>query len=295
MLDELLGRARLKAEIEELEAQVERLSGQLEGESERRREAVRARQEAEERVNRLEDRVADLEGQLDRAREGEPTLRFRGTEALVGGRLRAILDRLDGVETGAESAFTAMVTDRPDERTRAAFGDRAPLLERAAPCLACTDDAGLISAALRPALPPEPFSTWSDGFRIDRSWFLPTGSFALALVRSDLFAYGEFEGDERVHVEGFESDVMGAHSKGGYSQARFERRREEQVKGHLDRCREVLDERNPARLIVAGQRNVIDAFEARAEATVPVDATGEPEAALEDALRAVFTAELFLV
>lgn len=295
MLDELLGRARLKAEIEELDAEVERLSGQLEGESERRREAVRARQEAEERVNRLEDRVADLEGQLERAREGEPTLRFRGTETLAGGRLGEVLDRLDGVETSPESAFTSMVHERPDEATRAAFGDRATLLERAAPCLACTDDAGLVSAAIRPALPPEEFSTWADGFQIDRSWFLPTGAFALALVRSDLFAYGEFEGDERVHVEGFESEVMGAHSKGGYSQSRFERRREEQVDAHLDRCREVLDERDPTRLIVAGQRTVIDAFEERAEATVSVDATGEPAAALDDARRAVFTAELFLV
>jgi hypothetical protein len=39
MLDELLGRAELKARIDELEAEVESLRGQLEGERERRRDA----------------------------------------------------------------------------------------------------------------------------------------------------------------------------------------------------------------------------------------------------------------
>ena len=295
MLDELLGRASLKSEIEALESEVESLRGQLEGERERRRDAVRARQDAEERLNRLEDRIADLEGQLDRAREGEPTLRFRRTETLAGGRLRAVLDRLESLRTDEEGAFTALVEERPDGATREAFGERAPLLERAAPCLAFTDDAGLVSAALRPAIPPGPFAGWDDRFRVEDEWFLPVGSFAVALVRSDLFAYGEFEGAERGEFEGFETDVMGSHSKGGFSQARFERRRDEQVEEHLERCREAIEEREPERLIVVGQRTVIDEFEDRAVATAPVDATGDPEEALADAVRDFFSAELFLV
>ena len=295
MLDELLGRAPLKSQIEELEAELEGLRGQLEGERERRREAVRGRQEAEERVNRLEDRIADLEGQLDRVRDGEPALRFRGTETLSGERLREVLARLESVRTGPESAFSAVVEERPDEATRDAFGDRAALLERAAPCLAYTDDAGLVSVALRPALPPEPFAEWDDRFRVERGWFLPEGSFAVALVRSDLFAFGEYDGGERVEFEGFATDVMGSHSKGGFSQARFERRRDEQVDEHLDRCREAIDERDPDRLIVVGQRTVLDEFEALAVATAAVDATGDPKDALDHAVRDFFSAEIYRV
>ena len=114
-------------------------------------------------------------------------------------------------------------------------------------------------------------------------------------MRSDLFAYGAFEGEERVDFEGFESDVMGAHSKGGFSQARFERRRDEQVEEHLDRCREVIEARDPERLVVVGQRTLRDAFEERAVATAPIDATGDPEAALDRALWDFFSAELYLV
>ena len=295
MLDELLGRAPLKSQIAELESELDGLRGQLDGERERRREAVRGRQEAEERVNRLEDRIADLEGQLARVQDGEPALRFRGTETLAGGRLREVLSRLESVRTGPESAFSAAVEERPDEATREAFGDRAGLVERAAPCLAFTDDAGLVSAALRPSLRPEPFAEWGDRFRVEREWFLPAGSFGVALVRSDLFAYGAYDGDERVDFEGFSTDVMGSHSKGGFSQARFERRREEQVDDHLDRCRDVLDERDPDRLIVVGERTVIDEFAEGAVATAPVDATGDPQEALDDAVRDFFSAELYLV
>lgn len=295
VIDELLGRAELKAEIEELEEQVERLSGQLEGAQERRREAVRDRQAAEERVNRLEDRIADLEGQLERARDGERAVQFRGRDRVRGERLDEALSRLESVRTAEEGAFTAMVGERPDEATREAFGDRAPLVERAAPCLAVTDDVGLVSAALRPPLPPEPFSDWAAGFRIDREWFHPAEPFALALVRSDVFAYATFDGDGRGEIHGFESDVHGDHSKGGFSQARFERRRDEQIEGHIERCREAIAERDPDRLIVVGERTVIDEFEDEAVATEPVDATGDPEAALADAYRSFFTAELFLL
>jgi len=295
MLDELLGRAELKSQVADLESELEGLRGQLDGERERRRDAVRARQEADERVNRLEDRIADLEGQVSRARDGEPALRFRGTESLAGERLRSVLDRLSSVRTDEEGAFTAMVEELPDGATREAFGERAALLERAAPCLAVTDDAGVVSAALRPALPPAPFAEWDERFRVEREWFLPAGSFALAVVRSDLLAYGEFEDDERVHFEGFSTDVMGNHSKGGFSQARFERRRDEQVDRHLERCGAVLDERDPDRLVVVGERTVLDAFEDRAVATAAVDATGDPEEALSDALWDFFSAELYLV
>jgi len=84
-----------------------------------------------------------------------------------------------------------------------------------------------VSAALTPPIEPAPFDRWSDRFRLDESWFRPTGRFAFALVRSDTFALGVYEGDERVAFEGFTSDVKEAHSKGGFSQGRFERRRED--------------------------------------------------------------------
>lgn len=294
MLDELLGRATLKDRIAELEAEKERLSEQLEAESERRSEAVSARQEAEERVNRLEDRVTELEDRVERAGGDGDELDFRRVDEVRDGRRDEVLARLGSVETGPEGALTAMVDDDPTDPVRDAFGARAPLVARAAPCLALTDDAGLVSVALVPPFPPDPFHEWGEGFRLDDDWFRPPGDVALALVRADLFALGVYDDGDRVETETFTSEVIDRHSKGGFSQARFERRREEQIATHLDRVREALREHDRP-LVLAGDRAVIDELDVDAIRRVAVDASGEPSEALERARRDAFATRLYVL
>ncbi|MFC7140735.1 Vms1/Ankzf1 family peptidyl-tRNA hydrolase [Halosimplex aquaticum] len=296
MLDRVLGRAQLRERIEELEEELEHRERQLEAEQERRADAASDRQEAEERVNRLEDRIAELEGEVERRRSDEAGVdrSFARTETLQDGRLRAVLDRLESVETDPEGAFTAYVPDGHDlsESVRDAFGERAALVGRAAPCLAVTDDAALVDACLSVPNPPASFATWDDEFAFERSWFEPTGSFTFALVRSDLFAMGEYDGDERVAYQGFDSDLKSQHSKGGYSQARFERLRDEQIDNHLERCRVALDDSETDRLIVVGERTVLDEFEEVADTVSSVSASGDPEPALEKAFREFWRVQL---
>lgn len=294
MLDELLGRAALKERIAELETEAERLRERYEAESERRAEAVSERQTAEQRVNRLEDRIAELEDRVERASDGNRELALRGRETLRGDRATAVLDRLASVEAGPEGALTAMVADGLPGAVREAFGDRAPLVDRLAPCVAVTDDAGLVSAALSPPVAPEPFTRWDASFALDREWFLPTGRYALALVRSDLFAMGEYEGRERRSIQGFDSEVASTHSKGGFSQRRFERRREEQISSHLERCREAISDRETERLYVVGESSLLHEFDG-ADVTAPAGATGDPEAALDAAFEEFWAIELYLV
>jgi peptide subunit release factor 1 (eRF1) len=292
MLDTLLGRSALKerigeqeARIEELEADIERLEAELESETERRADAVTARQDAQHRANKLEDRVEQLEDLVDRLQAEETTLSFRRQTEVAGRTLEEVLDRLDSVETGPQGALTAYVRDGHDlpAALREAFGERAALVSRAAPCLAVGDDEGLVAACLRPPVDPDPFTEWGGSFRIDRGWFLPRGRYTLALVRSDLFAMGTYQGDERTAFHGFDSDLKSQHSKGGFSQARFERLRDEQVGEHLDRCQAALDERETERLYVVGEHSVLGEFMHLADATAAVDATGDPEDALRDA------------
>jgi len=302
MLDQLLGRAELKERVDDLREDKRHLERQLDAEQERRSEAATARQEAEQRVNRLEDRIAELEDRVERtASDGDDAaLDFRGVETLRGDRLEAVLDRLDSVSTGSEAALTAMVGDDDRDLPEAvteAFGDHAPLVGRAAPCLAVTDDVGLVSAALAPPVTPEGFVAWDDGFDLDREWFVPTGTFALAVVRSDLFALGTYEGRERVDFEGFDSDVKADHSKGGFSQGRFERRRDAQIDEHLERCEDAVDDAlaEVDRLYVTGETTLLGEFADRADATRAVDATGDPEDALADAFRSFWTTRLYRI
>ena len=292
MLDELLGRAELKARIEELEEEKRHLERELEAEQERRADAASARQDAEQRANRLEDRIADLEGTVDRLEGEDGSLDYRRRERLRGERLTAVLDRLESVATDPEGALTAYVADDTPDAVRDGFGERATLVSEAAPCLAVTDDAGLVSATLTVPAPPEPFAEWDDGFQFDRTWFAPEAEFTLALVRSDLFAMGEYDGRERTAFHGFDSELKSQHSKGGFSQARFERLRDEQIDSHVDRCLEALDERTTDPLYVVGERTVLSNFSGVADVTATVDATGDPEPALDDAFRDFWTVQL---
>ncbi|ESP88175.1 Vms1/Ankzf1 family peptidyl-tRNA hydrolase [Candidatus Halobonum tyrrellensis] len=299
MIDRLLGRASLKARIDELEGERDSAVARMEAEEERRAEAARKRQEAEERVNRLEDRIEELEDRIDRAEaEGDADLSYRGTETLRRDRLDAVLRRLESVDAGAEGALSAFVAadgDVPDEAA-AAFGDRSALVRRAAPTLVYRDDAGLVSCALRPPLAPDPFAEWADGFRVREEWFRPTGRFAFALARADTFALGVYEGTERVAFESVETDVMNEHDKGGFSQARFERQRDEQIAAHVDDCAAALDAvEGVDRTVLVGERSVLSELDEYADHTAGSDATGDPEEALADAFADFWTATLRLV
>ena len=301
MLDRLLGREELKARIDELEEENRHLQRQLDAESERRAEAVTARQDAEERINRLEDEIAGLEGRLGAdGTEGNGNgdgVSPRRREELRGDRLAAVLDRIESVRTDREGALSAVVDGAVPDPVTDLAGERAGLVSRTAPCLYYGDDAGAVSVALVPPLPPEEFVEWGDRFRVDRSWFDPAavGAHALALVRADTFALGRFEGRERVEVEGFESDVKSDHSKGGFSQGRFERLRDEQIEAHVERCHEALADVDDVPLFVVGDRALLAAFADRAAVTRAVDATGDPEAALGDATRSFWTTRLVAV
>ena len=307
MLDELLGRASLKERIDELEDETERLRKRYEAESNRRAEAVTARQEAEAEVNRLEDRIAQLEGELDRVMDDERSLEFRRRDRLRERRLSVVIDRLTSIRTDPEGALTAILSDdataetvgdRADVDLEKLLGDRAALVDDVAPCVLCLDDAGLVAVTLDPPVVPDrdPAVSWDDRFALEREWFLPTGRYALALVRADLFAVGVYEDGDRIDYRGFESDVKGSHSKGGFSQARFERIRDDQIDAHLERCANALDDVDADRLFVVGQRGVIETLVAEADlepaATAAVDATGEPKPALEDAHRSFWTTDL---
>ena len=301
MLDRLLGRARLKERIAELERERDDAVARMEAEEERRGEAARKRQEAEKRVNELETRVTELEDRLERAaeREGEASVDFRGTETLRPNRRDEVLARLRSLETEREGALSAFVADDGEvpEAVADALGDRAPLVRRAAPTLVYRDDAGLVSCALDPALEPEPFCEWDDSFRVEDAWFRPTGRFAFGLVRSGTFAVGVYEGDERVSLETVRTDVMDEHDKGGFSQARFERLREEQIDEHLDECREALSglPDDLDRVVLVGERGVVKRMEAFAEYTAGSDATGKPREALDEAFAEFWTARLRLI
>lgn len=303
MLDKLLGRAELKDKIERLEADLaacqekrEQLDEQLSAADRRRKQAVREKQDAQEQLNRKDDRIAQLEGRIDQLTDDEQSIDYRGIETVGHRRMATILDRLDSIDARPDGALTAVVDGSVPEELRNAFGQHVALISRAAPCVVVTDDAGLVATAFAPPIQPDPRVEYNESFALDRSWFLPTGRYSLALVRADIFALGEYDGGERRAIEQFESSIKSDHSKGGFSQARFERLRDEQIDEHLDRCRDAIDRSDGDRLVLAGERGALDRLDGvDADARITVDATGDPEKALEKAHEDVWSTRVYQI
>ncbi len=293
MLDKLLGRAELKERIEELSEETHHLQRRVEAEERRRADAVADKQRAEEQVNRLEDRIEQLEDRIERETAGQETApEFRTVTELTLEQSAEFHRRVDSITTDPEGALTAAVSDS-DSIPRSVsdqLGDRTALVRRAAPALVVTDETGLVATAIDLPIMPEPFDRWADSFRLQQSWFRPTNRFVFALVRSDTFALGVYEGDEQVSITAFESNIMSQHSKGGFSQDRFERRRDGQIADHLEQARQAIQSVTDVnRVILVGERTVLSELRDLADTTDVADASGDPEAALDRAFRDFWT------
>lgn len=295
MLDELLGRAPLQEEIEQLSAEIEQLEAQLSAESDRRRAAVRDRQAAEERVNDLEDRIAGLEGELQSVkgeREG-PTFFHTGSRSY-----RSIVEYLElvrSVRTSDETALTAAFDEDIPSDVEKLLNGRTELLRSILPCILCIDTSRLIRVAFVPPRQPAPFEMWKDRFELEDQWFLPADDEVFAVVRSDLFAIGSVHSGTISYEDGFTSDVMNTHSKGGFSQARFERRRDEQIREHIDRVEETLAAYDPDSLILTGDHHVLKQLDVTPASKTAVDASGAPRDALTNAFDSFWQTRVFLV
>lgn len=273
----------------------------MEAENRRRADAVTEKQRAERRVNKLESKIHELEDRLERETE-ESRAEFRRVETLGGERLEGVLNLLESMESEGENLATAYV-EAGGEPGLDLGGEEEALLRRVDSgrgYVVYVDDYGLLRVCLVPPLPVEKQSVeHSSRFEVDRSLFRPDGQHAVAAIRSDTYAAGVYDGD-RLAYSSVSSNVKGGHSKGGWSQGRFERRREEQIEGHVEEAvkeyQEMVGSYDPGLVAVVGERKVAKLFaeEVGADVTKAVDARGTGEEFLSDAYEKLWAARIYV-
>ena len=307
MLDDVLGKTELKERIEELEEERESLENRLEAEERKRKKQAREKQEAYERANKMESKVQELEDRLERAEEEEDDIDFRLAKTVRGSTLSNTLDLLESARSGDDSLTT--VTVAPGDRVPNEFGTETTAalqrIESKTGFVAFGDDAGLLRVALVPPLEvDETRVEHGNAFALDRSLFELPEPHAVAVVRSDEYAGGVYSGGERVDYTSRSSEVKSQHSKGGYSQGRFERARDEEVKKHVresaDEFDSMLSRHDAEHVFVAGESRVASRFVDEIPTRVPVskrttDATGSGESFLRQGYETVESARLYVV
>lgn len=265
MLD-LFGKKKQEERISQLEAafasskeQCEELSITLEKREERIRRLSAALQEAKLAIKATETMAGARSGAVagtdaatkpgpdsceegGKRREGEKAVAARGVLHRPR-EMKRLLRRLSAIRSPDEDLLTAYLpgpipegASIPEEirEIAASIKSRSGLV-----ILICPQ---IFAFLLKPPIP------------VEEELIQEGGSFLLAPIEEmmetpvlvlDLHAGESFVGvsleSQRFEAEEqIRSEVMGRHSKGGWSQRRFERLREEEVKGHLDLVKEMV-------------------------------------------------------
>ena len=300
--DRLTGKDALRDRIGELEQQVEtleetkeELEQKLDSAEQRRSDALREKQIIAEKRNRLEDRVAELEDRIQKTEETDDS--SLKTKTIPYTHVEEFIDRVHSFRTQPEGCCTAAihsVGQLPEDVEDILTSTAVETIAKRAPCIVLADDLGVCRVLIEP---PQGISEegvqWNDHFVLDKDTFVPTGTFTFALVRSDTFAAAEYTDDQQQEVTTFTSDVKSQHSKGGFSQSRFERRREEQIAEHVSQARTTLQDM-PTPQILTGEGTVLNEFDAVSD-TAAVDVTGASEEALRTAFHRYWKTRITLL
>jgi hypothetical protein len=250
---DLFGKKKLEERIEELEAERTRLEGEkeellrtLEKREERIRKLSAAIQEANLALKAEEQRgTARASPASSQAARGESPEEHKPRARRLGLRdMDSLLERLVAVRSPREDLLTACYSGAspegghlPEPLAKAASAINS---QRGGIILHCPQ---LFSLLLIPPFPiKESHSHEGADFSLDLiREMMEEPVLVVSAHAGDTFlgfclSRDKFEAEELV-----QSSVMGKHSKGGWSQKRFERLREEDVKAHVDLVTEKLE------------------------------------------------------
>lgn len=246
---------RLSSRIVELELGLQSAKTQLEKKEALARQAVADRQEAESRLNQELVRAHTLSHELETIREeSQGKLEFRGVETLSQSAVKAYLSKLKSFHSPANDLLTVYLP--PETRLSAVLPEKTSglieaethsLLDRLDPETGMVffyDLHRMVSEAIVPPFPVAS-SAWQikDSFEIaPLEESLDTDYRMLVLVLHAGESFIGFSPDARFFdtEELIKSSVKEKHSKGGFSQRRFERLREEDIAHHMDKVFETL-------------------------------------------------------
>ncbi|MCZ7393954.1 MAG: Vms1/Ankzf1 family peptidyl-tRNA hydrolase [Candidatus Methanoperedens sp.] len=243
----------LKARIRELEEENRKLSLQLEKRDEKAKKTVTTKQEVDRELNEARQKLSSLGNELQKLKQEAPReLSFRFSESLPRRKLDEVLFLLGSLQSKAPTLVTIYLardeTLKNIEETIASRLDSsaAYLIEKIESSTGKAifyDTDQIIKLVVIPVFPIshsecalgrqfalEPLEKSLDSDKI----------LVLNAHAGETFA-GIVEADAFAEHEIVRSSVMGKHSKGGWSQKRFQSLVEEDVKHHADKVRTALE------------------------------------------------------
>ena len=247
----------LKQEIEELEEEKKKYREQLTAEKERRSKLSSEKQEAEEKLNKLQDKLRNYESV---EKEEETGRKYRWEKPRFE-QLKKNLEKLSSVESPEEDLVTVLsptkVSDLPDLK-----GLKNSLSKSTYTHISSEKSfiAFLDEEFFQVVLKSRPFfeSDWmlENNFSAEKLLDLINSEKYWALVSAGRTRVFEEQGGYFEEVEDLKTRVENQQKKGGFSQGRFERKRDEQIEEHLERAENVLEDLENVKLL--GERSLCE-------------------------------------
>ncbi len=250
--------AELQATVDDLESQNAKLRERLSKRDEKSRRAASEIQDAETALHMTENRIQVLEHELAIQKEqAADKITFRHTETLSKKDMRNAIAKIRSVSSPAETLVSiylppGQVTGdlRMSDSTGLEETGAAPLIDNihSPTGLVIFHDRGIpcsISTLITPPLPVTK-SGISTGSTFDTAHLTElTESDIITIVviahAGETFL-GVADGDRFVDHKIIRSSVKEKHTKGGWSQRRFERLREEDISNHIRKAKEAFEE-----------------------------------------------------
>lgn len=233
----------LETSLEEKQEKLQKLQDMLEAEKDRRSDLAREKQEAEEKINRLNDKLEGLKS--NQAEEETPqNLEFDDIGLNI---FREALEKLKGIKSSKKDLVTVFSPGKlsghseisgirnslPEEKLN-------PLLDQENLIVFYTESLGLFCFKSKPF--------FNERFEVDKQFkieelldLIEKKKYWALISRGESKIFSEKSGKFE-EVERITDRVNRQHGKGGFSQGRFERKRDEQVEQHLENVEEELQE-----------------------------------------------------
>ncbi|MEA2035418.1 MAG: Vms1/Ankzf1 family peptidyl-tRNA hydrolase [Euryarchaeota archaeon] len=282
--------AELQATVDDLESQNAKLRERLSKRDDKSRRAASERQDVETTLHMAENRIQVLEHELViKKKEAADKITFRNTETLSKKDMQNALAKIRSVSSPAETLVTIYIPPGQGTCDLSMF-DSTGLAETGAATLidnihsttglVIFHDRGLPSSISTIIAPPLPVTKTgiSTGSTFDTAHLTD-------LIESDIITIvviahagetflGIADGDRFVDHKIIRSNVKEKHTKGGWSQRRFERLREEDISNHVRKAKEAFEEMaesckgQAGMVITAGDRTI--AGEITGDTEIPI-------------------------
>ena len=246
----------LEEKLEETREEKESWKNRFEAEKERRSKLSKEKQQAEEEANRLKDKLEGLKSGDEKDTEDGDEKPEK--QALDFDEARKVIAKLASVESSEKDLVTVYHTGDIDDiddlrgLKNSITGEQFNSISNSGIYLFDENHVLDLFLSCRPFFGAE----WSSGDSFSSgsvSDFMAVEKIWAKVSAGDSKIFRESGGDLEL-VEHVKDRVNRQHRSGGFSQGRFERKRDEQIESHLDNLREVLPEEEQVFLV--GERDL---------------------------------------